>query len=336
MSNTKIENILKYTAIATGGVGLTSFAVLKTHRLIREAIFSRNEPKEVFVVRNRMHKKAVKSSIVEQERLASGEELQKKDLQTVECTARDGAVLIGHYLKHPSPKRVIIAFHGWRSPWYRDFSPIWEYWQEECSVIFVEQRAHGESGGEYLGYGTLERFDVISWTERVKELIDWENTRREDGEKLPIYLAGTSMGAATVLLASGLSLPEGVTGILADCGFTSMEAIWEEVMRNTLKVSKPVREAELKYLRHCIRKTGGQLCSTLDAMDVCRTPVFFVHGKEDDFVPPYMTEENYARCRAPIKRLYLAPDARHGTSFYHNREEYREREEAFFRECEGG
>lgn len=334
MSNTKIENILKYTAIATGGVGLTSFAVLKTHRLIREAIFSRNEPKEVFVVRNRMHKKAVKSSIVEQERLASGEELQKKDLQTVECTARDGAVLIGHYLKHPSPKRVIIAFHGWRSPWYRDFSPIWEYWQEECSVIFVEQRAHGESGGEYLGYGTLERYDVLSWAEQVKELIGWEDLK-ESGKPLPIYLAGTSMGAATVLLAAGLELPEGISGILADCGFTSMEAIWEEVMKTTLRVPKPIREAELRYLKHCIRKTGGELCSTLDAMDKCRTPVFFAHGMEDDFVPPFMTEQNYARCKALIKRLYLGPNAGHGACFYHNREAYRRGEEAFFRDCEG-
>lgn len=335
MANTKLENILKFTAIATGGIGLTGFAALKTHRLIREAIFSRDEPKEVFAVRNRMHEKVVKSSVVEQERLSSGEELQKKDLQTVSCTAGDGAVLVGHYLKHPSPKRLIIAFHGWRSPWYRDFSPIWEFWQEDCSVVFVEQRAHGESGGEYLGYGTLERFDAISWTERMKEVLDWENTRRPDGTRLPIYLAGTSMGAATVLLAAGLSLPEGVTGILADCGFTSMEAIWNEVMKNTLKVPKPVREAELRYLRHCIKKTGGMLCSTLDAMDKCRTPVFFAHGMEDDFVPPFMTEQNFARCKAPIKRLYLGPNAGHGACFYHNREAYRREEEAFFRECEG-
>ena len=333
MSNTKLENILKYTAIATGGIGLTGFAALKTHRLIKEAVFCRDEPKEVFKVRNHMHKKVLKSDPVEQDREKSGEELQQKDLETVQCTARDGAILIGHYMKHPDPKRFIIAFHGWRSPWHRDFSPIWEYWQEECSVIFVEQRANGESGGDYLGYGTLERFDAVSWIERVKELTDWENFRRADGKRLPIYLAGVSMGAATVLLASGLSLPEGVTGILADCGFTSMEAIWDTVMRNKFKLPKPVRETELRYLRHCIRKTGGQLCSTLDAMDVCRTPVFFAHGAEDDFVPPSMTEENYGRCKAP-KKLYIGPNAGHGACFYHNREEYRKEQEEFFRECE--
>ncbi len=333
MSNTKIENILKYTAIATGGIGFSGFAALKTHRLIREAVFSRDEPKEVFAVRNHMHKRVVKSDPVEQDRIRLGEELRKQEMETVSCTARDGVKLIGHYMRHPEPKRIIIAFHGWRSPWYRDFSPIWEFWKEESSVIFVEQRANGASGGEYLGYGTLERFDAISWTERVKEIIRRENVRNESGERLPIYLAGVSMGAATVLLASGLSLPEGVAGILADCGFTSMEAIWDTVMQRKFRLPKPVREAELKYLRHCIRKTGGKLCSTLDAMDVNRTPVFFAHGEEDDFVPVSMTEENYARCRAP-KKLYIGPKAGHGACYYHNREAYRKAQEEFFRECE--
>ncbi len=333
MSNTRLENILKYTAIATGGIGLTGFAALKTHRLIKEAVFCRDEPKEVIRVRNRIHDKALRESAVERDREKSGEELQKQDLKTVECIARDGAVLIGHYMKHPDPKRLIIAFHGWRADWHRDFSPIWTFWQEACSVIFVEQRANGESGGEYLGYGTLERFDAVSWIERAKELTDWEKRKKETGKGLPLYLAGVSMGAATVLLASGLSLPEGVSGILADCGFTSMEAIWDTVMKNKFKLPAPVRAAELRYLRHCIRKTGGQLCSTLDAMDVCRTPVFFTHGAEDHFVPVSMTQENYERCKAP-KKLYIGPDAGHGQCYYFNPEAYRKEQEEFFRECE--
>ena len=327
MANTKIENILKYTAIATGSIGcFAGFAALKTHRLIREAVFCREEPKEVYTVRDHMHRRVVESDPVEQDRLRLGEELRKQEMETVSCTARDGVKLIGHYLKHPDPKRLIIAFHGFRSPWYRDFSPIWEFWKEECSVIFVEQRANGASGGEYLGYGMLERFDAVSWTEYVKKQI-------LGTEPLPIYLAGVSMGAATVLLASGLALPEGVFGILADSGFTSMEAIWDSVMQQKFHFPKPLREAELRYLRHCIKKTGGKLCSTLDAMDVCRTPVFFAHGAEDDFVPLSMTEENHARCRAP-KKLYIGPNAGHGAAFYHNRAAYRAAQEEFFEECE--
>lgn len=329
MSNSKLENVLKYTAIATGGIGLTGFALIKTHRLIREEVFHREEPDEVSRVRRHMHDRVVDRDVTEQERLTSGDELQKKDLKTVTCTARDGVVLVGHYMKHPAPKRIIIAFHGWRSPWYRDFSPIWEYWQEECSVIFAEQRAHGESGGEYLGYGTLERFDVISWVEQLKSRICPEAAEKN----IPIYLAGVSMGATTVLLASGLALPEGVRGILADCGFTSMEEIWLDVMKHKFKLPAPLREAELRYLRRCIRKTGGNLCSTLDAMDINRIPVFFAHGAEDDFVPPRMSEENYARCRAE-KRLFIGQNAGHGACFYANREAYRKEQEEFFAICE--
>ena len=36
---------------------------------------------------------------------------------------------------------------------------------------------------------------------------------------------GVSMGAATVLLAAGLNLPDNVCGIVADCGYTSPREI---------------------------------------------------------------------------------------------------------------
>ena len=41
-------------------------------------------------------------------------------------------------------------------------------------------------------------------------------------EKLPIYLYGQSMGRP-VLMASGHTLPPEVKGLIADCGFQSME-----------------------------------------------------------------------------------------------------------------
>ena len=51
-------------------------------------------------------------------------------------------------------------------------------------------------------------------------------------EKLPIYLYGQSMGAAAVLMASGHTLPAEVKGLIADCGFQSMEGQMRDMAAN--------------------------------------------------------------------------------------------------------
>lgn len=51
----------------------------------------------------------------------------------------------------------------------------------------------------------------------------WASVRSSG--KVPIFLMGVSMGAATVLLASGLDLPDSVHGIIADCGYSSIRDI---------------------------------------------------------------------------------------------------------------
>ena len=129
----------------------------------------------------------------------------------------DGTRLVGHYFRTEGAKRTVIAFHGWRSAWYRDFAMIYDFWfKNDCSVLFVEQRGQKGSSGDYMGFGLLERFDCQSWVNYL--------TARED-TVTPLYLAGISMGASTVLMASGLNLPDCVHGILADCGFTPTAAI---------------------------------------------------------------------------------------------------------------
>ena len=51
---------------------------------------------------------------------------------------------------------------------------------------------------------------------------------KKAGNGIRIVLMGNSMGGATVLMASGLNLPEQVKGIVSDCAFTSPKAVFCE------------------------------------------------------------------------------------------------------------
>ena len=135
----------------------------------------------------------------------------------------DGLRLAAHWLPAENPKRIVIAMHGWRSSWQRDFSPVSDFLRRSgCSVLYAEQRSHGSSEGEYISYGILERRDVVSWAEYINDHL---NTG------LPVYLYGISMGAATVMMSSELEFPSPLHGIIADCGYTSPEEIIKTAAR---------------------------------------------------------------------------------------------------------
>ena len=246
--------------------------------------------------------------------LEEGLELERQPHHTIEINARDGEVLVGHWFPVEQPRRIVLAMHGWRSAWYRDFGGIAAFLREQgCSVLYAEQRGQNASTGDYMGFGMLERYDCLDWLQWLAD---------SQGTSLPVYLAGVSMGATTVLMATGFDLPPQVKGVVADCGFTSAHAIWDHVCRDGLHLSYGLHRYGAERL--CRRKirVGTKDYSTVEALAHCRVPVLFVHGLADDFVPPEMTYENFGACAAP-KRLFTVAGAGHGMSWYVDGEGYR-------------
>lgn len=89
-------------------------------------------------------------------------------------------------------------------------------------VLLVDQRAHQKSEERYITFGVLERQDALYWARAMEQRF---------GAGHPLYFDGISMGAATVLMAASLPLPESVRGIIADSGFSAPKAIIGSVIR---------------------------------------------------------------------------------------------------------
>lgn len=234
------------------------------------------------------------------------EKLFRSNIDEVRIKSHDGLELVGHWYPADHPKRVIVAMHGWRSSWSHDFGIISEFFHDNgCSVLFAEQRGQNNSGGDYMGFGATEQFECLAWT-------TWVNRRLK--EELPIYLCGVSMGATTVLMASALPLPANVHGILADCGFTSPDEIWEHVARDNLHIAYSMRRPIARKIYKEKNQLDAFQYSTEEALSHARVPVLFVHGTNDHFVPVEMTYRNYQACTAP-KQLLIVPGAEHGISY---------------------
>lgn len=234
--------------------------------------------------------------------------------EDVFITSFDGLRLHAKFYAASERKAPVqIMFHGYKSSAERDFcGGLREGIDGGFNVLLVDQRAHGESEGKYLTFGVNERFDCLSWASYAAERF---------GNDVKIYLYGISMGAATVLMASALPLPKSVSGIVADCGYTSPKDIIFSVLRDHHVPAAPV------YAVACL---GARLfcgfdldsASAPEALSHSRIPVLFIHGDDDRFVPCRMSRENFEASAAERKKLLIVPNAGHGLSYMLDRPAY--------------
>lgn len=228
--------------------------------------------------------------------------LASSETETVLLENRDGLTLVGHLRECENAERLVIAFHGWRSAWYRDFGLVSDFLErEKCSVLYVEQRAQNESEGNYIGFGLTERYDCVDWAVWALERF---------GEALPIYLMGVSLGGATVLMAAGDVLPDAVRGVIADSAYTSPREIWQYVMKKNLRL--PTRAATFIADGLCKKRLNASSgsYSTVEALKNTEVPVLLIHGEDDHFVPLRMAFENRDAC-ASFCKLLVIPGADH-------------------------
>lgn len=306
-------------AVGTAAGAAASYAVTKG--LVKIAI-ERDLPRGIPKSKKTISGSPDPDSFTERLRI-SAERLADIPMEQVELTARDGAKLVAHWYPCEKAKRVIVAMHGWRSSWVNDFGMITDFWHDSgCSILFAEQRGQNNSGGAYMTFGHLERYDCLDWANYI--------TERTEGA-LPVYLCGVSMGAATVLMAAGLELPDSVHGIMADCGFTSAHAIWKHVVEKNLHLSYKIHGYMINNICKKTISTDARDISTLRALPNAKVPILFVHGSDDTFVPIQMTYDNYKAC-ASEKRLLVVPGAGHGQSYFVDQASYEKETRRFWEE----
>ncbi|MBQ8345556.1 MAG: alpha/beta hydrolase [Clostridia bacterium] len=238
----------------------------------------------------------------------------------VSMTSYDGLCLKGRFYEYAPGAPIELLLHGYRGSAERDLSGgVARCFALGHSVLIVDHRASGFSEGHIITFGAKESRDCEAWIQYILTHID---------SNAKIILAGVSMGAATILITAAKELPKNVVGVLADCGYTSAEAIIGKVMRD-MKLSDRLL---LPFARLGARIYGGFRladAAPIHAMQQCRLPVLFIHGDGDSFVPCDMSRQNFEACTAP-KKLVIIPDAAHGLCFPVAPEEYVKEAKAFF------
>ena len=245
--------------------------------------------------------------------------------EDVEIKSFDGLTLRGRYYECNKEGITELLFHGYEGNAERDLSGgIARCFSLGRNALIIDQRGCGRSDGHIVSFGINERRDCLKWIEFAQKRF---------GSEVRLGITGISMGAATVIMASGETLPPNVKFVLADCGYSSAKEILYKVlteMKLPPKLSYPfIKLGARLYGRFDLEET-----SPIEAVKNCKTPIIFVHGVSDDFVPLEMSEKMYNACPQEKKKLIIINGAGHGLAYPVARELYVEELRAIEKEWE--
>ncbi|HPH95461.1 MAG TPA: alpha/beta hydrolase [Anaerolineaceae bacterium] len=222
-----------------------------------------------------------------------------------------GYNLYGQYFPLPGSKKTAIIAHGITYTIYGSVKYMKLFRNRGFNVLLYDHRNHGRSGGKNTTFGYYEKEDL-------KSVVDWALNRLGPGGKVGTH--GESMGAAIVLQHAAID-PR-LSFVVADCPFSTLEG----QLTYRLGVEYHLPPFPMLNLADffCWLQTGMKIkeVSPISAVRQFSTPLLLAHGKDDDYIPPAMSQALYDAKTNGLRQLYLAPNAKHAEAFWKNPVEY--------------
>ena len=237
-------------------------------------------------------------------------------------TAADGVPTQGWYLPPPAtPAPVVVAVHGHRGRRDQFLNQAKFLVQAGYGVVMMDLRQHGESGPGVCTFGLREAEEIRPYLDHVRALPAHRDQKAG--------IIGWSMGAVTALRAAAL-YPE-LASVVADSPFASLAD------QSRHRVSSIVPRPLDAYCWAFAMLTGCVLAAEPpSAWNVAEwlpriqpRPIFFIHGLDDNNIPPSATRTLVAAATAPVETWYT-PGVRHIDSRNVYPAEYAKRVTDFF------
>ena len=236
---------------------------------------------------------------------------REKPFDEISIVSDDGLTLRADMLRGSGTGKTVIFFHGYKSEPACDFAAMYDFYKSlGCDLIYVHMRAHGKSDGTYIGFGALDRYDVVQWTNKAAELFP-------DND---IYLHGMSMGAASILQSADLDLNKNVRGIIADCGYSDLDTVFRNLVGKLYHLPTMFVDV-FEYVNLLKAGYGFKEASSVRSVSVARVPLVYICGDCDRYVPKDMALEIFNACKSE-KKLLLVPGAGHAASYMCAKDEY--------------
>lgn len=217
--------------------------------------------------------------------------------------------------------KYMIICHGVTMNRMNSIKYMYLFHHRDYHVIMYDHRRHGESGGKTTSYGHYEKFDL-------QAVVNW--TKETFGEEILLGIHGESMGAVTTLLYAGM-LEDGADFYIADCAFSDFEEQLAYLLRRDFKLPKQVVLPIGKTFLKLRDKYDIKDVSPISYIQTVKSPILFIHSKDDNYILPNMSRKLYEKKLGP-KKLVIAPKGPHAYSLGDNPELYEKVLDDFLRD----
>jgi alpha-beta hydrolase superfamily lysophospholipase len=266
------------------------------------------------------------------ERLQQTEEMLKRTgatKQDFNVRAPDGVELRGWKIRPPSPKGDwVLLFHGVSDNRTGVLGHAEFLLRHGYSVVMMDSRAHGESGGDMATYGWKERYDTVAV---VDALYHTERVAHLDA-------LGVSMGAAIALQSAAVE-PR-IEGVVAEDPFEDLREVsydyaglhFSPFLGETL-----FRPASI-FAMESVAKAGGfnpDEVSPEKSVALRPFAVLLICGTRDSTIPCRHAKRIYRAASGP-KELWIVDGAAHASALGHAPAEYERRVVRFFDRVNSG
>ena len=211
------------------------------------------------------------------------------DYEDVSIETADGVTLHGWFVAGRSP-RVLLFFHGNAGNISHRLNSIRQFRDIGLSVLIIDYRGYGQSGGRTTETGTYRDADA-AW----RYLTDSRGVLASD-----IVVFGRSLGGS---VASWLATQQRPLALIVESSFTSVPDIAQE-----LYPWLPARW--LSRLSHATR----------DYVQDVYCPVLVIHSRDDEIIPFHHGQAIFAA--APEPRTLLALRGTHNDAFLRDERSY--------------
>ncbi len=232
-----------------------------------------------------------------------------KDVLNITC--RDGYLIHGTFLPQEGKKFAIIT-HGYTYNRCGSVKYANIFYKLGYNVYIYDLRHHGENKRCFCSMGYYESQDIT-------DIIAY--FRRNYGEDIIIGLHGESLGAASSIMATGRD--SSIDFLVEDCGFADLDSLTKYLCKRLFHLPGILTHVGswISYIHRGIRY--DRICPLHVLLKNDRTPILFIHGKDDTFIPMEHGMRLYESYRGP-KELALFDGADHAESFSSDRDRYRD------------
>lgn len=222
-----------------------------------------------------------------------------------------GYRIFGFYFPAPDSKRAVILSHGITYTLYGSVKYMKMFMDLGFNVFIYDNRYHGRSGGKNSTLGFYERFDL-------KMITDWVESKLGNGAIIGTH--GESMGAAISLQHAAID-PR-VQFVIGDCSFNRLDKLLAHRLKEDYHLPRFPFLLMVEIICKVLTGMGIKEVSPEDAVKQISSPILFIHGEKDDFIPVQMSEKLAALKLNGPKKLYVVSNAGHAESFWTNPREY--------------